>query len=121
MRWTWRGRAGSSGRDGGGANDEVMDQRAELANLVVVPRRVHTVREHDHVHAAVEVDPQRRAGIADVADRMARHLAAGGRFTRRRRVPSERPGRGADGIVALPELAHDLRGEEHALAVVALA
>src|SRR6266481_8714413 len=67
VRCTCRGDAGSSGR-GGGADDEVMDQGTKLADLVVVAARVHAVREHDDVHPALEVDPQGRAGEADVAD-----------------------------------------------------
>src|SRR6266481_9353123 len=120
VRCTCRGDAGSSGR-GGGADDEVMDQGTKLADLVVVAARVHAVREHDDVHPALEVDPQGRAGEADVADAVARELAARGRVLRRRCVPPERPRRRADWVVAAPELAHDRGGQEEALAVVALA
>src|SRR5438874_1344905 len=101
IRWTCRGEAGMSGRDG--ADDEVMDLWAELANEVVVARRMHAIRKHEHVHVAVEVDPKRRAGEADVADRVPRELVARGRSFERRRIPAERPRRRADGIVAPPE------------------
>src|SRR6185295_681560 len=87
IRCTCRGDAGISGRDG--ADDEVMDLWAELANEVVVARRVHAVREHDDVQLAIEVDPERGPREADVADRISRELVAGRRSLERRRVPAE--------------------------------
>src|SRR6187551_1163624 len=101
IRWQWRGDAGISGRDG--ADDEVMDLRAEVPNQVVVARRVHAVREHDHVQRAVEVDPERGAGETDVPDRVPRQLVPGRRSLERRGVPPECPRRRPDGIVAAPE------------------
>src|SRR5688572_28984747 len=90
VRCTERGAAGSSGR-GGGADGEVMDLWAKLADQLVVTRWMHAVREHDHVEIAVEIDPERRAGEADVADGIPGKLRSGGRSLERRGIPAERP------------------------------
>src|SRR5207244_13055413 len=100
-------------------HDRVVDTRPHLADALVVTLRVDAVGQEDDAHLALEVDPQRGAGEAEVADGGTRHARPRHRAGGRRRVPAARPGRVAHGRLARPELAHDLARPEPVLAAPA--
>src|SRR5262245_48141729 len=90
-RCTWR--IAEIGGISGGIErlaDEVVHERAQRERA---PARdqVHAVGEQRDHTAALEIDPETRAGESGVADRARREVLARRRAPRRRRVPAERP------------------------------
>src|SRR5439155_23277320 len=75
--------------------DDIVEDRPERADLVVLPRRVDAVREQHHDELPFGVDPDRGACIAEVPERRRRKVLACGRGcvagTRGGGVPPQRP------------------------------
>src|SRR4029453_533770 len=91
------------------------------ADALVLAIGMYPVGEEDDVRVALEVDPERRAGEAEMADGARAHPRAGGRPRRRRRVPAEGPGRVRRRAVAGPEALDERRGQRLILAARARA
>src|SRR2546426_83001 len=58
--------------------DDIVEDRPERADLVVLPHRVDTVREQHHDELPFGVDPDRGSCIAEVPERRRRKVLAGG-------------------------------------------
>src|SRR5207247_6112929 len=58
--------------------DDIVEDRPECTDLVVLPRRVDAVREQHHDELPFGVDPDRGSCIAEVPERRRRKVLAGG-------------------------------------------
>ena len=65
-----------------------MKSRADLADQLVLAIGPGAVGEQDHGDARIEIDPERAAAVAKMADGMRREMASG-RGVRGRRIPTE--------------------------------
>src|SRR3984893_12597760 len=95
-------------------HDQIVNLRAEIANLLIVAARMNPVGQHRYRDFALRLDPDRCAGEAEMPDCSRREPMPRAGILRRRCVPSERPGRAGHGSVARPELAdyflrHEIR------------
>src|SRR5208283_5602045 len=93
-------------------HDQVVNLRPEVANLLIVAPRMHAISRSRNRNFALRLDPDGRAGEAEVAARRRRKRMPRAGMLGRRRVPSERPGRASHGRVASPELANYFLGHE---------
>src|SRR5277367_6645951 len=74
-------------------HDTVVNQRAKLANRLVVAARMDAVGQDRNRDLAFRFDPDRGSGKTKMADRGRREMSAGAGVTGGRSVPTERPGR----------------------------
>src|SRR5262245_26737405 len=93
-----------------GLDHEVVDHGPQLVSAAL-GHEMNPIREqHDH-RFGLEVDPERRAGEAEVPDRARGEVAPGGGGPRARSVPAERPTRARGQLLAAAPLADEHPGE----------
>src|SRR5271170_1709220 len=87
-------------------HDEVVNLRAEVANLLIVAPRMNAIGQHRDRNFALRLDPDRCSSKSQMAHCARREAMPRAGMLGRRRVPPERPGRAGHGCVARPELAN---------------